>query len=409
MRYFLVFFILFGVCVTGGLAAAETAQDALPSSYYEDSAAQKAFAKQTGKFARRTAETETELKSLNPDWEIDSPWFSGDKNLLVYAAAMSGRIIYFVTGDFRDLKVMSYDGSEVKTVIVYPLLPMENGPWGTKGLLEIRGDRIMIALKDKLFYGSLAARTLVPVDYLPPHFRGAFIHRDRIFMFSGAQLVSCDFDGGDWQVHFSSTQEDKKLKVNSGKLKFGITAIAPGPDDDTLWLQSGSTLYQYSIAANALTETVKLPEYLDNVHAFRCEDQKLYFGNNRGDCVIYDTVQKDFTFIGLKEPPRLFSSQVALPDRYFALKSSHNISGPDSFCLIGDWFLATGNEQNAYLTNRVASYQYPSTVFRMSDYPHGPLLRFPGVVKWFPAPGGDGFIAVEFNRITKIIYKPQPR
>lgn len=409
MRYFWVFFILSGVFVSGGLAAAETGQDAPPSSYYEDSAAQKAFAKQTYKFAKRTAETEAELKSLNPDWEIDSPWFSGDQNLLVYAAAMSGQTIYFVTADFRDLKVMSYDGHEVKTVIVYPLLPMENGPWGKKGLLEIRGDRIMIALRDKLFYGSLAARTLVPVDYLPPHFCGAFIHRDRIFMFSGAQLVSCDFDGGDWQVHFSATQEGKKIKGLSDKQYIGATAIGPGPDDDTLWLQSGSNLYQYSISANALTKILRFPEYLDNVHAFRCEDQKLYFGNNRGDCVRYDTVQKDFTFIGLKEPPRLFNTQAALPVRYFALKRDHNISGPSSFCLIGDWFLATGNDQRGYLNDTVDAYQYPSTVFRMSDYPHGPLLRFPGVVKWFPSPGGDGFVAVEFNRLTKIIYKPQFR
>lgn len=407
MRYFPIFFILSWLVVPGGLRAAEAKQNVSSGSYYEDSAEQKAFARQMSKIVRQGSLINDEFKKLNPDWEIDSVWPLEGGIRRIYAAAMTGQIIYFVTADLCDFKVMSYDGREFKTLIVYPLLRTEKESWGERGLLEIRGDRVLIVLQHHFFFGSLSARTLITPDYLPPDFLGAFIHHDRIFMFAESQLVSFDFNGGDWQVHFSATQDDKMLKEQRAKQRFLITAVGSGPDDDTLWLQSGSTLYQYSVAANALAEMIKLPEYLDNVQAFRHEDQKLYFGGRNG-CLIYDTVQRQSTFIALKEELGSLYGQAVFPDRYFTFKRNHDISGLGSFCLIGDWFLADGNDICASLKNS-ADVQSPSTVFRMSDYPHGPQLRFPSVVKWFPAPGGDGFIAVEFGRITKITYKPQPR
>lgn len=390
-------------------------RNASPDPYYDDAAAQHDFYQGSKDFIQRDAARDAELAALNPGWEIAQLWPQpGSSRPILAACQGDDRKIYFLTRDVLDYQLMVFDGSETALAATIPLFRDDN-PINFLSM-EICNGRIVIAARNFLFVGRTGEKRLHRIGNLTQMINQAFAVRDRIYILSDKQLISCDWEGGGRTVHFADSQESKILPEQKADPDLIMLQGFAGADDNELILCSmsgsfaGATLWKYDVAQRRLTLWMIPPDRRTMI-AFQKIGPEFFgtgmYGDNANVFYRFDVAAGPPPAISaVRDLPglrrRIISDDFSVRPETAVLRDKHRIEG--DYKIVGGWLIVTGwfkilLKDSLY---RPANRPGAATAIKLAEYPADSPLKFPAVHDFYPAPDGKTLIAVEFNRLTAL-------
>lgn len=395
---------------------------ALPDPYYDDAAAQDEFYQRSKDFLQRDAARDAELAALNPGWDIRQLWPKPGASQPILAACLGDdRKIYFLSCDLLDYQLLVYDGSTVGLVATAPLGRDETG--GNFLSLQVTDGKVLAAGWKRLLTGTVGEKRLHGIDLsrqtFVQSFAQSFAIRDRIYILSDNQLISCNRQGSNWQVHFSPKQESKILPEQKAAPNMAMLQGFAGANDHevilfTITSERNSNplvrLWKYDLTDNRLSPWIDFawngaPRELQQVGSELFGSAPGELGPNiyRRIDVAGEATQNSAAAVKQLQIYR-DKYRIEIPDGDLlpAIRDAHLIRGN---CKISNgWLTATGwrRDMVKHITGNLPVSQGAATAINLAEYPADSPLKFPAVHDLYPAADGKTLIAVEFNRLTAL-------